>query len=184
MYGFGTCILFGFSSIPLPKWAIVVIVFFALTLLEYLTGLIFIKGFKIKLWDYSDRFLNVQGIICPLFSLLWGGIGAGFVYLLYDPVSCLAFAAAENVWVLFFLGAFFGVMIVDACISFNVSLKIRNAAKKFKEAVHYEKLKESIAEHRARLKLKTNFLFPLKSDKPLKESVEEFLEKLRGKRNK
>ena len=60
---------------------------------------------------------------------------------------------------------------------------IRKAALKFKEAVHYEKLKESIAERRARLKLKVNFLFPFRSDRPLKESVEEFLEKFRGKKN-
>ncbi len=183
MYGFGTCILFGFSSIPVPKWLVVIIVFFALTLLEYVTGLIFVKVFKIRLWDYSDRFGNIQGIICPLFSVFWGAIGAGFVYLLYDPLSRLALSAAQNAWALYFLGLFLGVMLVDVFISFNLSLKIRKAALKFKEAVHYEKLKESIAERRARLKLKVNFLFPFRSDRPLKESVEEFLEKFRGKKN-
>ena len=67
MYGFGTCILFGFSSIPLPKWAIVVIVFFALTLLEYLTGLIFIKGFKLK--DTQCGFKAIKGDIAREMSL-------------------------------------------------------------------------------------------------------------------
>ena len=55
---------------------------------------------------------------------------------------------------------------------------------RFKEVVHYEQLKASIAERRRRLKMKANFLFPLKSDRPLKESVEELLEKLRGRKNK
>ena len=184
MYGFGTCILFGFSSIPLAKGWIVLIVFFALTLLEYLTGLIFIKGMKIKLWDYSDRFGNIQGIICPLFSLLWGAIGAAFVFLLYEPLSAAAAWAAGNPYMLFFTGIFYGVLAVDVCISFNVSLKVRRGAVRFKEVVHYEQLKASIAERRRRLKMKANFLFPLKSDRPLKESVEELLEKLRGRKNK
>lgn len=92
--------------------------------------------------------------------------------------------AAGNPYMLFFTGIFYGVLAVDVCISFNVSLKVRRAAVRFKEVVHYEQLKASIAERRRRLKMKANFLFPLKSDRPLKESVEELLEKLRGRKNK
>lgn len=72
MYGLGTLLLYGACFIPLPRWALVLLLFVALTLLEYITGLIFVKGMKIRLWDYSRRWGNIQGIICPLFSLLWG----------------------------------------------------------------------------------------------------------------
>ena len=70
MYGVGTLLLYGACFLPLPRWALVLVLLVSLTLLEYITGLIFIKGMHIKLWDYSKQWGNVQGIICPLFSLL------------------------------------------------------------------------------------------------------------------
>ena len=109
MYGCGTLLLYGACFIPLPRWALVLVLIVALTLLEYITGLIFIKGMKIKLWDYSNQWGNIQGIICPLFSLLWGCIAAGFVYLLFEPLHTAAVWAAGSGWMHFFNGAFYGV---------------------------------------------------------------------------
>ena len=160
MYGCGTLLLYGACFIPLPRWALVLILIAALTLLEYVTGLIFIKGLKIKLWDYSDRWGNVQGIVCPLFSLLWGCIAAGFVYLLFAPLHTAAVWAAGSLFMIFATGIFYGVFVADVCVSFNVSLKIRRAAAQFKEAVHYEQLKAALNERRAARRQKLRFLFP------------------------
>ena len=62
LYGFGVVGLFGISLIPIETgmpWLdailIILIMGVAMTLIEYIAGLIFIKGMKIKLWDYSDR---------------------------------------------------------------------------------------------------------------------------------
>lgn len=96
MYGAGTVLLYGACFIPLPRWGLVLLLTVALTLLEYVTGLIFIKGMKIKLWDYSGRWGNIRGIICPLFSLLWGIIAALFVYLLFEPLHAAAVWAADK----------------------------------------------------------------------------------------
>ena len=79
MYGVGTLLLYGACFLPLPRWALVLVLLVSLTLLEYITGLIFIKGMHIKLWDYSKQWGNVQVIICPLFSLLCGAVAAVFV---------------------------------------------------------------------------------------------------------
>lgn len=84
LYGVGTLCLFLISSldysfISSPVWRavfVIAIITAAMTLVEYITGLIFIKGMNIKLWDYSDRWGNIQGIICPLFTLFWGIIGS------------------------------------------------------------------------------------------------------------
>ena len=160
MYGFGTVILFGACFLDLPRWAITLILVAGLTLLEYVTGLIFIKGMKIKLWDYSQRLGNIQGIICPMFSLFWGIIAAIFVYFLYDLLSEASVFAAGSVWMLFILGIFYGVFITDLCISFNVSLKIRNVAAQLKTAVHYEELKAYINERRKQSRQHIKFLFP------------------------
>lgn len=176
MYGVGTVLLYGACFIPLPRWALALILTVALTLLEYVTGLIFIKGMKIKLWDYSGQWGNVQGIICPLFSLLWGAVAALFIYLLFDPLRAAAAWAAGSVWMIFFIGAFYGIFFVDLCISFNVSLKIRKAAAQLKAAVHYEELKNAINERRAKNRQKRRFLFPF-AGASLKDSVSEWYEK-------
>lgn len=176
MYGFGALLLYGACFIPLPRWALVLLLFVSLTLLEYITGLIFIKGMKIKLWDYSSQWGNIQGIICPLFSVLWGVIAAGFVYLLFDPLHTAAVWARGSVWMIFFIGAFLGIFFVDVCISFNVSLKIRKVAVQLKEAVHYEELKASINEWRASRRQKRRFLFPF-AGASLFDAVSEWAEK-------
>jgi uncharacterized membrane protein len=84
IYGLGLDILFllcriDLTAIPYP-WLrvalLLVIMCVAMTGIEYVGGIIFIKGMKIKLWDYSRQWGNIQGIICPLFSFLWTAVGA------------------------------------------------------------------------------------------------------------
>ena len=176
MYGCGTAILYAACHIPLPKWALVLILAVALTLLEYITGLIFIKGMKIKLWDYSNRWGNIQGIICPLFSLIWSAIAAGFVFFLYEPLQTAALWAAGNLWAIFCIGILGGIFLVDLGISFNISLKIRKAAAQLKTAVHYEELKAAVNEKRKLLHQRVKFLFPF-SNVSLPDSIKEWLEK-------
>ena len=40
--------------------------------LEWLTGFVLEKLFHQKWWDYSDMPYNLNGYICPMFSVLWG----------------------------------------------------------------------------------------------------------------
>ena len=62
IYGFGLCLLFGLSFVDLSfienevlrNIAIIVFMGIALTVIEYIAGIIFIKGMNVKLWDYSD----------------------------------------------------------------------------------------------------------------------------------
>ncbi|GAA0181708.1 hypothetical protein SH2C18_42050 [Clostridium sediminicola] len=46
----------------------------AVTLLEYITGVLSEKVLSRRLWDYSDNILNIQGHVCIHFSILWGGL--------------------------------------------------------------------------------------------------------------
>ena len=88
IYGFGIVGLYAVGKLRLPienKWLAVVvkvvIATVALTTIEYVGGWIFIKKLGLRLWDYSDKKGNVQGLICPLCSLVWAGFSA--VYLLF-----------------------------------------------------------------------------------------------------
>ena len=60
-------------------WQIMICALFA-TGVEYIFGIIFNRDFHI--WDYRNQWGNIQGMICPLFTLLWGLISAGMIVLL------------------------------------------------------------------------------------------------------
>lgn len=44
---------------------------FIVTLYEFAVGLVVNRWFKWDVWDYSDRFGNILGQICPLYSFFW-----------------------------------------------------------------------------------------------------------------
>ena len=67
-----------------------------MTGIEYITGLIFIKGMNLKLWDYSDRFGNIQGIICPLFTLCWGVLGVVYYLFVHKYIAGAVNWISEN----------------------------------------------------------------------------------------
>ena len=137
IYGFGVVVLFAISNMPLgisnQVWDIIVrilIIGIGMTLVEFIAGLIFIKGMGIKLWDYSDRKGNIMGIICPIFSLAWLAVGCLYYFLL-NPVLISGLEwLSENVIYTFFIGIVIGMMIVDTAYSIHLATKL----KEFKEA--------------------------------------------------
>lgn len=57
-----------------------------LTLVEYATGLLLLRFYGRRCWDYSDEPLNFRGLICPGFSLYWVILAFVFEKTLY-PLS-------------------------------------------------------------------------------------------------
>ena len=51
----------------------------SVTAVELIFGIIFNLWLKMNVWDYSHIPLNFLGQICPIFTLLWGGIA--FIFL-------------------------------------------------------------------------------------------------------
>lgn len=115
-----------------------------MTVIEFVAGLIFIKGMKIKLWDYSMRWGNVKGIICPLFSVIWTAVGAFYYYVLHTYVLDSVYWFVENIQFSFVVGIFFGVFFVDLASTLKISVKIRRFATEHDVVVRYEKLKADI----------------------------------------
>ena len=145
---------------------IVVLLAVLMTVVEYVTGLIFIKGMKVRLWDYSDRKGNIQGIICPLFSFFWAIIGAAYYFLLHSHIVAAANWLSDNLAFSFCVGVYFGVMIVDEFYSFHIVTKVKAWAKEHNVVVRYEELKLNIRNRAEALKQKVNFILPFgnKSD--------------------
>ncbi|MBO4323315.1 MAG: putative ABC transporter permease, partial [Clostridia bacterium] len=68
----------------------VLVMWIGMLVLEFSAGLIFIKGFKVKLWDYSNLKGNIKGIVCPMFSLLWLFVALVFYYVIDPPLYLLS----------------------------------------------------------------------------------------------
>lgn len=182
LYGFGLSGLYAIAQIPIDTGntvansvIIIAIMTVAMIFVEYVAGLIFIKGLNIKLWDYSDRKGNIQGIICPLFSFFWLIVSA-FYYLVIDRFAIDAVSwFVNNMPFAFVVGLFFGVIIVDFIHSIDLATKIKRFATEHNIVVSYEKFKESVKDAFERGGKKVaSFIFPFKSVKDMDESLEEY----------
>ncbi len=181
LYGFGVVGLFGISLIPIDTgsaaWNAVVVILImgvAMTVIEYIAGLIFIKGMKIRLWDYTNRWGNLQGIICPLFSFFWLLVSAFFYFVVSPFVIDAVVWFVNHMAFAFVVGLFFGAFLIDFAHSVNLSAKIRSFAKNHDIVVSFEKLKESIKEKFEKKQKKASFVFPFKSENGLTAELEHY----------
>ena len=155
LYGSGLCVLYMLASINLSfldehpiieKIVLFVFMAIAMTVIEYITGLIFIKGMNVKLWDYTDRWGNIQGIICPLFSFFWAVLGAIYYLLIHPHVLSALDWLSRNLAFSFFIGFFYGVFLIDIVYSFNLIVKIRQLATEYEIVVKIDELKQHLLE--------------------------------------
>lgn len=133
IYGFGVVVLYIVSNINFgitlnTVWDIIIrilVIGVGMTVIEFIAGLIFIKGFKVKLWDYSDRKGNIMGIICPSFSLIWLAVGSLYYFLL-NPILVEGITwISENLIYTYFVGMVLGAMIVDFAYSIHLATKLK-----------------------------------------------------------
>lgn len=125
-----------------------------MTLLEFIAGLIFVKGFKVRLWDYSNMRGNIMGIICPVFSIIWFIVSIIYYYLI-NPFAYQGFitgyrylfgsvesSQAAHFGTIFILGIAYGILIIDLCKSLGLFTKIVRITKESKIIDKYEKLRD------------------------------------------
>ena len=74
VYGFGmTAVLFVFSKVPADNPLVIFIIGVILTTtIELVAGWALYTFFHARWWDYSSMPLNLNGYICPAFSIIWG----------------------------------------------------------------------------------------------------------------
>lgn len=148
----------------------ILIMWVSLVLLEFIAGLIFVKGFKVKLWDYTNMKGNIMGIICPVFSVVW--LCAAVIY--YYALSPFVLALFQNMFdylfgsegavahfsFLFVIGIIYGVFFVDLANSLGVFTKVTKIAKEKKVLLPYERYLQAKREElkKKRLELITNIV--------------------------
>ena len=162
------------SSTVLRTIFIIILITFMMTLIEYITGIIFIKRMNVKLWDYSSRPGNIQGIICPLFTFFWGVIGAIYYLFIHKYIIYITDFINNYPIYAYFVGMYFGVMGVDVFYSFQIVSKIRAWAKANNYVIKYEELKESIRAKAIDLKQKRHFIFSFKTKNGIDAELEHY----------
>lgn len=186
LYGFSLCIVYLLSNIDvsfisdisLRKPFLFLLMALSITGIEYIAGLIFIKGMHVKLWDYSDEKFNIKGIICLKFSFFWYLLSALYYFIIHPKIIHSIEWLAGNLWFSFFIGIFFGVFIIDLCYSLSILNHIQKFARENDIIVHYELFRKHIRDLRQELKEKNRFIFSMKLEElTIRKALKEFKRK-------
>ena len=134
----------------------IVTIWISLILLELIAGLIFVKGFKVRLWDYTNMKGNLFGVICPVFSVIWLAVTVLYyyclnpwVYDLFQEMFAYLFEGGDagiavNFVFIFFMGIVYGFFIYDLVISIGLFPKISKMAKETGIIGQYEYLRKEV----------------------------------------
>ncbi len=116
----------------------------AATLLEYVTGAVMERIFRVRYWDYSNQKFNLNGYICVSSSLCWGGFSVLLVRIVLVRVETvglkLSLIASDGI--AFGLVA---VAAVDLTQSFNEAMDMKRTLTQLEESKEQiRKLEEKI----------------------------------------
>ena len=187
IYGFGLCTLYllaeleRYNFIQDPFWNRAVLfaaMAVCMTLIEYIAGVFMLKYLKVRLWDYSGMKGNIQGIICPVFSLAWAVLGAVYYFLIHPHILEGLEWLSRNLAFSFFIGVFFGVFIIDVAHSAQLVARMKAFAEENDVIVKVEALKQQIRASWERSSAKYQFFRPYRSERPLSEHLREMQEVL------
>ncbi|RGY99282.1 hypothetical protein [Clostridium sp. AM58-1XD] len=100
LYGTGAVMML-WVSLPVKGSIILVYIsgVIAATLLEYVTGYVMERLFKIKYWDYSNQKFQFQGYICLSSSIAWGFLTIFLTEVIHRPISAFV-TSVRPVWLL------------------------------------------------------------------------------------
>ena len=90
LYGTGAVMML-WVSLPVKDNLFLVYLFgvIAATILEYVTGYVMERLFKMKYWDYSNQRFQLNGYICLSSSIAWGFLTIFMTEVIHRPVADL-----------------------------------------------------------------------------------------------
>ena len=187
LYGFSLCVLYLLAMLEpyipiandgLRKAALFIVMAVCVTGVEYVAGIIFIKGMHIKLWDYSKQWGNIGGIVCPKFTLYWMLLSAAYYFLVHPTILDDLQWLSDNLAFSFFIGLFFGFFLVDFATAVHLAHKIRAFAKENGIDVRFEELKSTIRASKEQAREKSRFALAMYSKTPLIGQLRAYRDKL------
>ena len=136
----------------------------AATLLEYVTGYIMERLFKVRYWDYSSQKFNLHGYICLTSSIAWGFLTIFMTEIIHRPIERFVLNLPPSLeWCL--LGIVSGCFVMDTIQS-------------TREALSLTKTLESVSKLRADLEEMQVQLALLKAE--TEQNIENAKEELRA----
>lgn len=180
IYGCGLCVLYLIASLDVvhffnnpiaDKCVIFLLIALCMTIIEYIAGIILLRYYNVRLWDYKDEWGNLDGIICPKYSLMWALLGAIYYYVIHPYILNALDWLSHNLAFSFVIGMFFGIFIIDIVNSMQLIEKLKNFADENDIIIKYESIKEHIKEYHQEKKRKYNFFRPFRTDLPLAEHL-------------
>lgn len=186
IYGVGLAVMFiiTFSTeqnldttVPGAKVWVFISIAVMMTVIEFVGGLFMLKVLKMRLWDYRKCWGNIMGLICPLFSLIWAGIGAVYYFILHPLVINWLMWFANHLGFAFFVGLFFGVFLIDMSFSGYKASLVKKYGENNDVVIMYDELKRCIQEERAKAELKVKTFNQTEAGK-LTDSIEKFIDKI------
>lgn len=185
LYGFVLIMLYGltrlerympFDSVWGKRIALYLFMSVCITLLELITGLIFIVKLKIVLWDYTMFKWNFKGIIAPIYSFFWVLLSM-FYYFCVDPfVIKVMHGFIESLGFTFIQGLFYGIFFADLVVSINDMVNIAEFARKHNIVVIVDELKSQLRGFRERNKEKAWFFVPMSLSDTMHNTLEHYRE--------
>lgn len=125
IYGTGAIVML-FTTMPFRDCPILIFLVggAAATLLEYVTGAALLAIFKTRYWDYSERWLNVNGHICFKCTVGWCFCSLALVEFIHKPVETFVLsipdAVTDEISMIFTI-----VFLIDLVISVDEALHLR-----------------------------------------------------------
>lgn len=105
-----------------------VVVFFVSLVLadvvEFTVSVIMEKLFHARWWDYSDRFLNIQGRICLRHSVYWGTAGVLFLYFVHPFIDRYIGRIPMNI-IYVLLAVIFVIFLIDVANAVKNAMDVR-----------------------------------------------------------
>ena len=183
LYGIGTLVLFILSELEAPVFGsfsgsvgyyfvMFAVMALAMTLIEYIVGVVSIHVMGIRLWDYSHCWGNIQGIICPLFTFFCGVLSAVYYFLLYPRLRRLVEWFVAHPLFSFIVGVCFGVFLIDFAFSLHLGTLLHKKAAEIDKNV-YESV--DLQAFQRRMQSRAGF-FRFASIRPLTERLDAFSE--------
>lgn len=139
IYGIAVCVLCSLAYIgtymgwdKTTSGRIFLFAFMAIviTIIEYFAGVMCVKLFNVRLWDYRKEPFNIGGHICLKFTFYWWLLSALYYFLIHGIIDeCLTWLDA-HLGFFFVVGYFFGIFTIDVIYSGDLIFKMSDFAKR------------------------------------------------------
>ena len=139
---------------------------------------------KVRLWDYRGQWGNIQGLICPKFSLVWALLVAVYYFAIHPYILDSVAWLSQNLAFSFVIGFFYGVFVIDVVHSAQLVAKLRRFAEENGVVVRYEQLKAHIRYERDRRHEKVRFFQPFKTSGDITEHLRELRSEFEERRRR